>query len=560
MKTTVSLLISFLLLFAYCKADNEEVLNDRTSQKESIRISCSQEMYEIASKWASEYTNLETGLKIDLFVTDQKMINTAETSNLRFTSSNEMKPSDFENNWQIVIGREVIVPVINSNNPFLNELQKNGISSKQFAMIIKNAENQNWKAIVKDAHHLPINLYIIEDEEVMAGLAKFLSMSSIPENQIKIGSKDEIIASIQNDPNAIGFCKISDVMNHENNSLVENISLLPIDKNANGKIDAVEDVYASTDIFMRGVWIGKYPKTLVNKIYTISNSQPTDQNEAAFLTWVLTEGQGYLKQAGYAGLINSEQKSQLEKLNPISVNLPPTNFIYSPAFIFLLVFGAVLALSIYVTAILGGFNKSESLELHSEFQLNDFNEKTVIVPRGLYFDKTHTWAFMEKDGFVKVGIDDFIQHITGPITRIEMKNRGERIKKGDVLFTINQLGKQLKIYAPVSGIIKERNDLLYKQSSDINASPYNDGWIYMIEPANWTKDIQFLQIAENYSQWLTNEFSRLKDFFASIVKPGSLEYAHIVLQDGGSLKDNILADFGPEVWEDFQTKYLDINK
>lgn len=560
MKTTVSLLISFLLLFAYCKADNEEVLNDRTSQKESIRISCSQEMYEIASKWASEYTNLETGLKIDLFVTDQKMINTAETSNLRFTSSNEMKPSDFENNWQIVIGREVIVPVINSNNPFLNELQKNGISSKQFAMIIKNAENQNWKAIVKDAHHLPINLYIIEDEEVMAGLAKFLSMSSIPENQIKIGSKDEIIASIQNDPNAIGFCKISDVMNHENNSLVENISLLPIDKNANGKIDAVEDVYASTDIFMRGVWIGKYPKTLVNKIYTISNSQPTDQNEAAFLTWVLTEGQGYLKQAGYAGLINSEQKSQLEKLNPVSVNLPPTNFIYSPAFIFLLVFGAVLALSIYVTAILGGFNKSESLELHSEFQLNDFNEKTVIVPRGLYFDKTHTWAFMEKDGFVKVGIDDFIQHITGPITRIEMKNRGERIKKGDVLFTINQLGKQLKIYAPVSGIIKERNDLLYKQSSDINASPYNDGWIYMIEPANWTKDIQFLQIAENYSQWLTNEFSRLKDFFASIVKPGSLEYAHIVLQDGGSLKDNILADFGPEVWEDFQTKYLDINK
>jgi hypothetical protein len=36
-----------------------------------------------------------------------------------------------------------------------------------------------------------------------------------------------------------------------------------------------------------------------------------------------------------------------------------------------------------------------------------------------------------------------------------------------------------------------------------------------------------------------------------------LDYAQVVLQDGGALKDHALADFGPEVWEDFQVKFID---
>jgi hypothetical protein len=69
-----------------------------------------------------------------------------------------------------------------------------------------------------------------------------------------------------------------------------------------------------------------------------------------------------------------------------------------------------------------------------------------------------------------------------------------------------------------------------------------------------------LDMAEKYKLWLTNEFSRIKDFLAATLKPDSPEYAYVVLQDGGVLKDNILADFGPEVWEDFQTNFLDTYK
>jgi len=59
---------------------------------------------------------------------------------------------------------------------------------------------------------------------------------------------------------------------------------------------------------------------------------------------------------------------------------------------------------------------------------------------------------------------------------------------------------------------------------------------------------------------LADEFLRLKDFFAAVLKANNTEYALITLQDGGALKDNVLADLGPEVWEDFQTKFIDNNQ
>ena len=185
-----------------------------------------------------------------------------------------------------------------------------------------------------------------------------------------------------------------------------------------------------------------------------------------------------------------------------------------------------------------------------------FDENSVIVPKGLYYDRTHTWAFMEQDGLVRIGIDDFLQHITGPVTKVIMKKEGEKIRKGDILLTIIQKGKQLNILAPVTGIVSAFNPALASDPSILHSAPYQEGWVYKIEPANWMRDTQFLAMAESYRNWLKSEFTRLKDFLAGISNLATPSMAHVVLQDGGSLKESVLADFGPEVWEDFQTKFI----
>jgi glycine cleavage system H lipoate-binding protein len=185
-----------------------------------------------------------------------------------------------------------------------------------------------------------------------------------------------------------------------------------------------------------------------------------------------------------------------------------------------------------------------------------FQESSVILPKGLFFDRSHTWAFMEKNGKVKIGINDFLQHVTGPITSVSMKEAGEEIKRGEELVKISRQGKQLSIYSPVSGTIKKQNFDLLKDSTKINTSPYNDGWLYMIEPGNWLKETQLMKMAEKASDWLKTEFIRLKDFFALYTKQETPGFAP-VLQDGGSIREGALAEMGPKIWEDFQTHFID---
>jgi hypothetical protein len=64
-------------------------------------------------------------------------------------------------------------------------------------------------------------------------------------------------------------------------------------------------------------------------------------------------------------------------------------------------------------------------------------------------------------------------------------------------------------------------------------------------------------MAEKYGEWLKNEFSRLRDFLAHAMMKTEPAYAYVVLQDGGEVADNVLENLGPEVWEDFQTEFID---
>jgi hypothetical protein len=64
-------------------------------------------------------------------------------------------------------------------------------------------------------------------------------------------------------------------------------------------------------------------------------------------------------------------------------------------------------------------------------------------------------------------------------------------------------------------------------------------------------------MGEKYKEWLSDEFKRLKDFFTISVLSDRSAYQPIILQDGGELTDNVLADLSPEVWENFQTSFID---
>lgn len=560
MKTTFFLIVGFLLFFATDIANSQES-KSTDLQTGSVSIMCSPDLHELTSKWASEYSSLNPEVKIEIINASFENTKLGTDENLGFMSNKALSVSNDAGLWKLAVGRNVIVPVINSGNPYLTELQKKGIAQERFIQIFKNAGTLNWGTLASNSSKEKVRIYVVNDETVKSGLSKFLKDTKIQDARITFGTREDVISAIQSDPYAIGFCKVVDVQNIDNQSLIANVSLLPIDKNGNGTIDYMEDIYADMNTFHRGVWIGKYPKMLVTNIYAVSSTQPVNEAELAFLKWVLTDGQKYMSASGFSDLASSESQSQLDKINFAAVNLVEDKNASTLSKILVGILTAIV-LGLIISTVVRS-NRKRKLTFSIAGTNSDetgFDASSVALPNGLYFDKTHTWAFMEKDGLVSIGIDDFLQHITGPITRVEMKNTGEKIKKGELLFSIIQSGKQLNMYAPVSGVIKKQNEALLNNSSFLNQSPYSDGWVYRIEPSNWFKELQLLDMSERYRNWLNAEFSRLKDFMAAILKPETPEYAHVVLQDGGELKEGVLSDFGPEVWEDFQANFLDTFK
>jgi glycine cleavage system H lipoate-binding protein/ABC-type phosphate transport system substrate-binding protein len=556
-----NILLVSLSLISYsnlnCKAS---VAFSNQDSRDSMQVMSTPELYNLSIKWASEYTRIFPERKIKVISVSNREIadNLIENGNIGFVSDDYYSGVESESIWKIVVGRDVIVPVINSNNPLLEEIYQHGISSEVFVDFLNNRDVGKWGTLLAGQQNLQANYYWVNDDSITKRLSEFLKTDKIKTKGIEVRSSNELISAIQKDPYAIGFCKMVNILDFRNQSIIENIKLLPIDRNGNGTVDYSEKIYDDFNVFSRGVWIGKYPKTLYSNIYSVSSNQPGNEPEKAFLNWVLTDGQQFLYSNGYSDLLVSERQSTADKLYNAKIytgaNIAEKSFLK----LLLFIIGAIILTGVITNAVARYLRRKKVVvKISGSISHPVLNENSVIIPAGIYFDKTHTWAFMEQNGIVKVGVDDFLQHITGPLTRIKMKNKGDTIKKGEPIVSIIQNGKQLNLYAPVSGNIIEQNKTLETNSSIINSSPYNDGWIYKIEPTNWARENQLLFMADKFKKYVINDFSRLKDFLAVALNANTDKYAQVILQDGGELKDGTLSDLGPEVWEDFQTKFID---
>ena len=163
---------------------------------------------------------------------------------------------------------------------------------------------------------------------------------------------------------------------------------------------------------------------------------------------------------------------------------------------------------------------------------------------------------MEKDGMVRIGMDDFLLHVTGKVTRVDLKKPGEVINKGDLMMKIIQQGKKLEIRSPLTGVVVHQNEQLESDVSCLNESPYSEGWVYLVEPKNWLAEIKGYSMGEKYREWIKKEFVRLKDFFSAGIALMVGGVPTPVIQDGGEISDGILETFGPEVWEEFQARFI----
>jgi len=564
MKTSSFFIISLSLLL-FCNkglcnanADGQTGSPNNASTANTLNILSSPELNKLAANWADEFGKTNPTLKIAVKDLPENQI--PEGSSLSFVSDENQELINDETKWKMVIGRDAVVPIINAKNPLLNEIYRQGISTEKLAQLLANPEKQEWKSLILTDQNSPIHYYIVDNTAVKIAVQNFAKTDLVVSNTASVATAEELLSVVQKDIYAIGFCKLTDVRDANTNNFRTNIKILPIDKNKNGRLDSFENIYANMDAFTRGVWIGKHPRALCGNIYVVATSKPTDKNTLDFLSWINANGQKYLNANGYSNLASVEKQANLDVLAIPELLVDQAERPLMSRTWLMVIIAFVTVMIILAGAVRYAKNRKANVPDEDIEITPAFDENSILAPKGIYFDKSHTWAFMQQDGNVKIGLDDFLQHVTGSITRIKMKEPGEKVRKGEKILTIIQNGKQLNISSPISGIIREQNQTLATNSSILNDAPYAEGWVYLIEPKNWLREIQFLFMAEKYKEWLQDEFVRLKDFLAASVRSNTNVYAHVILQDGGELTDNVLADLGPEVWEDFQNNFINTAK
>ena len=132
-------------------------------------------------------------------------------------------------------------------------------------------------------------------------------------------------------------------------------------------------------------------------------------------------------------------------------------------------------------------------------------------PDDLYYDKNHYWARIEGD-LVVMGATDFSQKLAGEITFVDIDMEGEEVEQGKP-FTSIESGKWVgRVYAVVSGEVTEINEDLEDEPEIINQSPYQDGWLFKISPANLDEEIgNLMKAGPDLEAFIKAEISRVED-------------------------------------------------
>jgi CheY-like chemotaxis protein len=133
------------------------------------------------------------------------------------------------------------------------------------------------------------------------------------------------------------------------------------------------------------------------------------------------------------------------------------------------------------------------------------------VPGGAFISEGHVWARIEPSGLVRVGVDDFARKALNGVRRVTpVADRGAQVRCGDPVFELQRNGEAARFASPITGRIAQFNAAVEDQPEFVNRSPYDRGWICLVQPTDLARDLAALRIGKPVVEWYQEEIARLR--------------------------------------------------
>ncbi len=318
MKKTFTIITMLLLLGLLASQSLPAQKEAAAKLQGSITISGAWALYPMVVKWSEEFRKVYPEVRIDISAGGAgKGIADALADMVDIGMvSREINPAEVQKGaWFVPVTKDAVVPVINKENPLFNEIMKKGVKKSDFSRIWLTEEVPSWNELLGGKGSVQVHVYTRSDS---CGAAETwaLFMGKKQEDLLGIGVFGDpgLNEAVRKDALGIGFNNINYAYDATTLKPMAGTAILPIDLNANGNIDPEESFYGNRDAITKAIADDKYPSPPARDLYFVCNGQPKKQLVAAFMKWILKDGQKFVPEAGYISLSADKISKALAKI------------------------------------------------------------------------------------------------------------------------------------------------------------------------------------------------------------------------------------------------------
>ena len=308
--------ILIFMIFLVCGQNRQKTETGDLSG--DISISGAFALYPITVKWAEEFRKIHPDVKINISAggAGKGMADALSGMVDLGMFSRKVSPEEkVRGAWYIALTKDAVLPTINSNNPIIHELKIRGADREELKHIFIEGNLKTWNELADGKKKYAINVYTRSDACGAAAMwAEYLNAKQEDLLGTGVYADPGVADAVKNDKNALGYNNVIYIYDINTRKKYEHLEVLPIDLNSNDTIDEDERIYDNLDLIMQAIKEGVYPSPPARELYFVSKGKPENKAAIAFIQWILTDGQKYLRDAGYVQLSETRINEELEKL------------------------------------------------------------------------------------------------------------------------------------------------------------------------------------------------------------------------------------------------------
>ena len=115
-------------------------------------------------------------------------------------------------------------------------------------------------------------------------------------------------------------------------------------------------------------------------------------------------------------------------------------------------------------------------------------------PDSYRYADSHEYAWRD-DEAVRIGLSAYAVDQLGDIVFVDLPEVGAELNRGSSFGTVESVKAVEEMYAPLSGVVLQRNEALLANPEELQNDPHGEGWLLVIQPGDPSQMDQLMDAA-----------------------------------------------------------------